>query len=82
MRYCLGQTEDGAPYDLRDPRQTIIARAINRSDRTPDRLYDALTSALDIFPQSLATSPSLRGLVIGHLQTMLKDKMIAALDRA
>lgn len=82
MRYCLGQTEDGAPYDLRDPRQTVIAQAINRSDRTPDRLYDALTSALDIFPQSLATSPSLRGLVIGHLQTMLKDGMIAALDRA
>ena len=77
-RYCIGVAEDGAPFDLRDPRQQRIAELVGAADGDADRLVHGLLALQDVFPDQLAASPfaeSMREI----LAVMLKDGVRAAI---
>lgn len=79
MRYCLGFTDDGGAYELRDPRQAAIAACLEGVPRGPGLIYSALSSLRDVFPAELAGDPRVRGPVVEALATMLELGMADAI---
>jgi fructuronate reductase len=79
MRYCLGVTDDGHGYDLRDPRQAVIAERLDGVPRDADAIFDALSALQDVFPAELAGDPRMRGPVVEALSTMLGLGMAEAI---
>jgi fructuronate reductase len=79
MRYCLGRTDDGQIYALRDPRETEIAACLADSDDNAAALSDALHALPGLFPKSLIEAPSWRATVEKILTTMLRQGVAAAI---
>ncbi len=78
MRYCLGMTETGEAYALRDPRQDEIASRLAGA-REPGRIVDALLTLPGLFPAALLSSAGWRDATTARLAAMLSDGMRAAL---
>lgn len=82
MRYCVGTTDAGQPYALRDPREHSIARQISAAGRDASRIHDALFKLPGLFPASLKHHAVLRSLLVTRLRYMLDNGMEKALSRA
>lgn len=80
MRYCLGVTDGGAPYALRDPREAeILSCVANRRER-PRELADALFVLADFFPSELISALSWRAEVVAMLSMMIERGMRGAIE--
>lgn len=79
MRYCLGVTDTGQHYALRDPREAEIAQAIQGCRQDAQALCARLTALPGLFPDTLQRAPAWREAVIRPLQIMLSQGMQAAL---
>lgn len=79
MRYCLGVTEAGQAYALRDPRADEIARAVRGCEHDAPALMRALLELPGLFPGPLKASRAWQGLVSGFLGAMMARGMHAAL---
>jgi fructuronate reductase len=77
MRYCLGRTDEGATYALRDPREAQIAAALGGA-RDAASISGALHSLSGFVPPSLAQNPIWRAEVDNALGGMLAGGMAAA----
>lgn len=80
MRYCLGVTDAGNRYALRDPREAEIVQAIQGHERDAQSLCDRLTALPGLFPGMLRDSAAWRTAVSGCLQVMLTQGMRVALS--
>ncbi|MGE0500538.1 MAG: mannitol dehydrogenase family protein [Rhizobiaceae bacterium] len=80
MRYCLGMTEGGERYALRDPREAEIAGLVE-GNRDANAVADALLGLPGLFPQALASSAAWRASIVTRLGAMLTDGMGAAIAR-
>lgn len=80
MRYCLGRTDAGDRYALRDPRQEEIAR---RLDGPGDAaaIVAALQSLPGWMPAPLAANPTWTAAVTDILAALLTDGVAATLRR-
>ncbi|MGO4831280.1 mannitol dehydrogenase family protein [Rhizobiaceae sp. 2RAB30] len=81
MRYALGETENGEPYMLRDPREAEIRTALAGSGRDARDIVKSLLALPGLFPDVLATSAAWREAVTERLTTMLADGMRVAITR-
>jgi len=81
MRYCLGETDSGSPYALRDPREVRIAAALAGTGRNAGAVVDALHRLPAVFPQALSGNPLWRQRVVAILEGMLREGVAAAVER-
>jgi fructuronate reductase len=79
MRYCLGMTETGEEYALRDPREAEIEALVAAARGDAGSIVDRLMSMPGLFPDVLAGSPDWRSAVTRRLETMLARDMRAAI---
>ncbi|HET8597343.1 MAG TPA: mannitol dehydrogenase family protein [Castellaniella sp.] len=77
MRYCLGRTDAGVKYALRDPREAELQRRANACGHDAAALAQALMLE-DLFPQALRASPVWQAQLAVHLQRMLDSGMQSA----
>jgi fructuronate reductase len=80
MRYCLGVTDAGNRYALRDPREAEIVLAIQGNERDARALCACLMALPGLFPDMLRGSAVWCAAVSDYLQIMLAQGMRAALD--
>ncbi|WP_298015289.1 mannitol dehydrogenase family protein [uncultured Castellaniella sp.] len=78
MRYCLGVTDAGASYALRDPRESEILAVVQAGGRDAAALSQGLMGLEGLFPVGLRESAVWRGLVAAYLGRMLDRGMRAA----
>lgn len=78
MRYCLGRTDAGDSYALRDPLETEIASRLATAE-TATEIFSALAALRGLFPEHLLAAPEWRGETIGALSTMLETGLPAAI---
>ena len=76
-RYCLGETETGETYDLRDPREGAIRTAVAEAGRSPGRLARRLLALPGLLPEQVATDEAFIGTVEVLLSAMLDEGMAA-----
>lgn len=81
MRYCLGMTETGETYALRDPREAEITALLDGAGRDAGSIVDRLMSLPGLFPEQLGGVPQWRAAVQSKLESILADGMRAAIDR-
>ncbi|MGB3501777.1 MAG: mannitol dehydrogenase family protein [Mesorhizobium sp.] len=81
MRYCLGMTDRGETYALRDPREAEISALLSDSGRDAGSIVDRLMALPGQFPDELSASPEWRAAVQSRLETMLAEGMRAAIER-
>lgn len=79
MRYCLGTTDAGEAYALRDPRQDEIAAAVAGLPRQAGPIAAALHALPGLFPAALVTAPAWKEAVEDALDSMLTRGMAAAI---
>jgi fructuronate reductase len=77
MRYCLGRTDAGETYALRDPREAQIRRALEGAGDAA-AISAALTALPGFVPERLAAHPVWRAEVEDALGAMLSGGMAAA----
>lgn len=77
MRYCLGRTDAGETYALRDPREAQIRRALEGAGDAA-AISAALTTLPGFVPERLAAHPVWRAEVEDALSAMLSGGMAAA----
>ena len=77
MRYCLGRTDAGETYALRDPREAQIRRALEGAGNAA-AISAALTALPGFVPERLAAHPVWRAEVEDALGAMLSGGMAAA----
>ena len=81
MRYCLGMTEEGQTYALRDPREAEIGALLAGSGRDAGSIVDRLLALPGQFPDELSGAPEWRAAVRTRLETMLAQGIRAAIER-
>jgi fructuronate reductase len=81
MRYCLGMSEQGQNYALRDPREAEIAALVGDAHGDSGSIVDRLLGLPGLFPDDLSAAPAWRQAVKARLETMLADGMRAAIER-
>ena len=81
MRYATGRDDQGATYELRDPRAEELAQAVKEAGRDPVALYARFAALPHLFPDALGRNPAFREEVISRLALMLKDGMAAAIAK-
>lgn len=74
MRYCIGKTDAGDGYSLRDPRQSEIHAALDDAS-SPAEISGALSQLPGLFPASLVGNDAWRGQVTDLLAVMLQNGM-------
>ncbi|RUM98194.1 mannitol dehydrogenase family protein [Pseudaminobacter arsenicus] len=79
MRYCMGVSDKGETYALRDPREHLIAPRVEAAGRDPALLYDALSSLPGLFPPALAGNETVRACVVSLLASLLENGMAGAI---
>jgi fructuronate reductase len=79
MRYCLGVTDCGTSYALRDPREAEILACIADQRESPQALADALFSLQDFFPEGLRSALLWRAEVVTILSMLLQHGVRAAI---
>ncbi|MGQ2936864.1 MAG: hypothetical protein ACT6RK_22480, partial [Sphingopyxis sp.] len=80
MRYCMAVDETSQVYALRDPREPVIAQAVEDAGRAPERLYTKLIAIPGLFPAAIVGDAALRDLVVARLSTMLEHGMARAIE--
>ncbi|MBI1622511.1 mannitol dehydrogenase family protein [Aquamicrobium zhengzhouense] len=80
MRYCLGMNENGAKYDLRDPREAEIEALLAGTESDAGSIVDRLMSLPGLFPDELSTSSEWKRAVAQRLEIMLSKSMRAAIE--
>lgn len=80
MRYCLGRTDAGERYALRDPRQEEIARRLD-GQSTAAAIVAALQGLPGWMPERLAADPTWTAAVTGILAALLADGVAETLRR-
>ncbi|HEX7387301.1 MAG TPA: mannitol dehydrogenase family protein [Castellaniella sp.] len=80
MRYCLGVTEQGRRYLLRDPRENEIRVVLQGSSDDARGIAAALMALPGVFPSELRDASVWRSLVVDSLRVMLSGGMAAALS--
>lgn len=78
MRYCVGRTDAGETYALRDPREDEIRAAV-ASGGTPAEIARALHGLKGLFPAELVADTAWTGAVESILARMLEQGITAAL---
>ena len=78
-RYCLGTSEAGERYDLRDPRGDRIAEITGAAGGDAHRIVRGLLSLPGVFPERLAGADGFTRTAAGILASILKDGMAAAI---
>lgn len=79
MRYCLGETDTGVTYALRDPREAEIRSVLTAGSRTASTISDALHRLPRFFPPELVASSKWRQTVETILESTLKKSVVDAL---
>ncbi len=79
-RYCLGQSETGETFSLRDPREAEIAAAVAQAGRDARRLIAGLLRLPGLTTPELLDGP-FETQAAGILRAMLEDGMAAAIVR-
>jgi fructuronate reductase len=80
MRYCLGMTETGERYALRDPREAEIEALLAEAGGEAGSIVDRLLALPGLFPDQLSNAPTWRGAVTARLETMLARSMREAIE--
>ena len=78
MRYCLGRTDDGTAYALRDPREGEIETVLSGVPRKAEPLSDVLHGLPGLFPPQLLASADWRRQVVEALDAMMTRGMAEA----
>ncbi|QIB33595.1 mannitol dehydrogenase family protein [Ancylobacter pratisalsi] len=81
MRYCLGESDGGASYALRDPREAEIRAVLTGHARDAGAISLALQALPGLFPEALRTSPLWRAEVEDALAGMIANGMAEAVVR-
>ena len=55
MRYCVGKTEDGALYDLRDPRENQLKAIFDRHESSVEHIREQIFAMPDFMPAARQT---------------------------
>jgi fructuronate reductase len=79
MRFCLRHRDDGAAYELRDPRAEELAAAVGQGGRDAFALSEAFHALPHLIPQALAADPLWRGHILDVLSAALTEGCTAAL---
>lgn len=79
MRYCLGVTDAGDPYALRDPRESEIALALKGVPRNAGLISTALHEKLVLIPKDLIENCAWRGCVADILNGILERGVAGAI---
>ena len=79
MRYCMGFSEAGENYELRDPRQLQIAKLLNGKSFASD-IRVALQGLDDLFPDQLKNHAGWSALVDDCLDRILQTGMNSAIE--
>ena len=80
MRYCLGRTEDGVAYVLRDPREAAIGAAVAAAAGDPVALAARLFALDEVFSSRLVESRAFTTQVTRLLSNMVEKGMRSAID--
>lgn len=80
MRYCLGRSDDGSQYALRDPREEKITALIEATDKSAPSLVTALHTVSEIFPDHLRRNEVWTQRVTECLDIMINRSMIEAIE--
>ena len=80
MRYCIGQTEAGVAYALRDPRDAAIVAAVATAAGDPAALAARLFALDDVFVPGVVESQAFTTEVTRLLSNMVEKGMRAAID--
>ena len=80
MRYCLGRTDDGQSYDLRDPLSARIGAVIAPAGDAPGSIVNTLQGIGSVFPAPLVENDIWRAEVTDALSGILDNGMAAAID--
>ena len=75
MRYCLGQLPDGSHYDLRDPREAEISKALSVAGRDAASMFQELSGLPDFMPVKLAQSETFKETAVKYLDLLLGDNI-------
>lgn len=81
MRYCLGQSEDGERYPLRDPREAEIHAVLAGAFRTGAAISAALHSVLGLIHANLVTNIRWRTSVEQVLDSVLLNGVVETIRR-
>ncbi|MCQ8781531.1 mannitol dehydrogenase family protein [Mangrovibrevibacter kandeliae] len=79
MRYCVGRTESGERYDLRDPRKALIEMAVRSGPRDAAALTVGLLALPGLFPVELLGASRFVGDVETILAGFLRDGAAATI---
>ncbi len=71
LRYCVGRTDTGDAYDLRDPRQNELLAASKGREGDAEGIFDAVAALPELMPMHLSETPAWREQVCGPLTQML-----------
>ena len=80
MRYCLGRSETGEAYALRDPREAEIAATLAKAGNKAGDIAASLSSLPGLVPPALAANPVWRDAVADSLGEMLERGMRRAIE--
>ena len=80
MRYCLGVTDSGVSYALRDPREAEILICMENWGEDPQKLADALFSLPDLFPDILISALPWRAEVVTILSMVIERGVRSAIE--
>ncbi len=79
MRYCLGRTDSGEKYALRDPQEEKISAALRQTGGDPKAILDVLHALPGLFPKRLRENRIWKSQVGVALSTMLEKGMECAI---
>jgi fructuronate reductase len=82
MRYCIGETDDGNIYPLRDPLEDVIKATLADARHDAAAIFDGLSVLPGVFDPLVATDPFIRQTVVSHLELMLELGMTRAIAGA
>lgn len=80
MRYCLGRSDSGERYALRDPREQAIGAALERAGEDAASIVRALSGLPGVFPEELTANGRWSRLVEALLDDMLKKGVSGAVE--
>ena len=79
MRYCLGETDEGFRYALRDPREAEIRALLAGLPKSAAAISDALHKLPGFMPADLQAAPAWRDTVEKILSCMMSDGTASAI---
>lgn len=81
MRYCLGLDEQGAAYEVRDPRGPEIAAGLSGQPRQAGAISTVLFDLPSLFPNRLKNDSNWRMNVVSILDGMLTNGVRSAISK-